>query len=59
LGGTFSRFSDAALESRYQSRYEYVERVRRAADRLVQQRYILDDDRDALIDRAEKERLPF
>ena len=58
LGGTFTRFEDVELIARYPSRHEYVKRVRRAANRLAAKRYITNEDRKALIARAEEEHLP-
>ena len=58
LGGTFTRFSDDVLLSRYASRRQYVWRVARAANHLAARGYISNKDRKALIAAAEKEPLP-
>jgi hypothetical protein len=58
ISGTFTRFSDAELLARYSSRFQYVKRVRRAADHLAARGYITNEDRKALIAAAEKEPLP-
>jgi hypothetical protein len=58
IGGTFTRFGDAELLSRYPSRREYVKRVGRAADHLAASRYITDKDWKALIAAAHHEPLP-
>jgi hypothetical protein len=57
LGGTFTRFSDADLLSRYPTRKGYVELVSRAATANVVQRYINIADANALIQRARVEPL--
>ena len=59
LSGTFTRFSDQELLSRYASRHHYVKRVERAADYLAARGYITNEDRQALIAAAGEERLPF
>lgn len=53
LGGTFTRFSDEELQRRYPSRKDYVRRVRLAADALVSERFLLEEDRDAYVDAAQ------
>jgi len=58
ISGTFTRFGDDELVSRYPSRADYVQRVKRAADDLAAQRYITNDDRKALIAAAGHEPLP-
>ncbi len=58
ISGTFTRFSDDELLDRYQSRDQYLSRVRRAADHLAASGYITDPDRMALIAAAECEPLP-
>jgi len=58
LSGTFTRFSDDELLSRYPSRADYVQRVKRAANDLAARRYITQEDRKALIAAAEHELLP-
>jgi hypothetical protein len=58
IGGTFSPFTDAELLARYASRFQYVKRVRRAADHLAARGYITNDDRKALIAAAKEEQLP-
>ena len=57
LGGTFTRFSDDDLVTRYPSRHRYVKRVRRAADSLAARGYITNKDRTALIAAAKDEAL--
>lgn len=58
LGGTFTRFSDDDLVTRYASRHRYVKRVRRAADGLAARGFITNQDRRALIAAARDEQLP-
>ncbi len=58
IGGTFFRFSDDELLSRYASRRHYVRRVTRAVDHLVAKGYISNKDRKALIAAAQHEPLP-
>jgi RNA polymerase sigma factor (sigma-70 family) len=58
IGGTFTRFNDAELLVRYSSRFQYVKRVRRAADHLAARGYITDKDRKALVAAAKEEPLP-
>ena len=58
ISGTFTRFSDDELLTRYRSRHQYVMRVKRAADLLASKRYITNEDRKALIAAAEGEPLP-
>ena len=58
LGGTFTRFTDDELLSRYASRRQYVRRVTRAANHLAARGYISNQDRKALIAAAEEEPLP-
>ena len=55
LGGTFEPFSDDELRERYQDDETYLSRVTRAADYLLHNRYILEEDRDAYVRAA---RLP-
>ena len=52
LAGTFRPFSPARLAERYPTRRAYVERVRRAADRLLAEDHILRSDRDAYVEAA-------
>lgn len=54
LGGTFTRFSDEELQRRYPNREDYVRRVRLAADVLVSERFLLEEDRDDYIDAAQR-----
>ena len=58
LGGTFTRFSDDELLSRYASRRQYVWRVARAVNHLAARGYISNQDRKALIAAAVDEPLP-
>ena len=58
LGGTFTRFTDDELLSRYASPRQYVKRVRRAAESLAARGYITNKDRKAIIAAAKDERLP-
>ena len=59
ISGTFTRFTDAELGSRYTSRHQYVKRVTRAADALADKDYITYKYRKALIAAAEHEPLPY
>ena len=56
LAGTFRPFPPARLAELYPTREVYVDRVRRAADRLLAERHILRADRDAYIAAAEHQR---
>ena len=58
LGGTFTRFSDDELVSRYASRRQYVARVTRAVNHLSDGGYISNNDRKALIAAAKRAPLP-
>ena len=58
ISGTFTRFSDAELLARYQSRETYVTRVKRAAENLASQGYITNGDSTALVAAAGREPLP-
>ena len=55
LAGTFRPFPEARVNELYPTRAVYVDRVRRAADRLLAERHILPSDRDAYIDAAEQD----
>jgi hypothetical protein len=59
ISGTFTRFSDDEIRSRYGSRDEYVKRVKRAADHLAARRYITREDGKALVAAARIEPLPL
>jgi hypothetical protein len=52
LGGHFTPFDSAKLESLYPSHGSYVERVAKAAHRLVQRRELLQEDAKAYIEEA-------
>ena len=43
-----------AIDERYRSRADYLRRIRAAADALVKDRYLLVDDVDAVVQRAEQ-----
>jgi len=58
LGGTFTRFSDTDLASRYPTRLKYVERVSLAAAALGVARYLTVADVQALIHQSLVEPLP-
>jgi hypothetical protein len=58
IGGTFTRFEDEDLITRYPSRPGYVMRVRRAANSLAAEGYITNEDRKALVAAARDEELP-
>jgi hypothetical protein len=49
IGGTYERFSDEELMRRYPTPESYRELVTRAADQLLADRYILQEDRDAYV----------
>jgi len=49
FGGAFVPFSDEELRERYPDHEAYVERVTRAADRLLEEGYIVEADRDAYV----------
>ena len=59
IGGTFTRFTDDAIVSRYKTRREYVARVQRATSDLAVKGYITMQDRKALVLRAREEPLPL
>jgi hypothetical protein len=52
LAGTFQPFSRARLTELYPTRKVYVDRIRRAANRLLAERHILRSDRDAYVHAA-------
>jgi hypothetical protein len=54
LGGTFEPFSNEELAKRYPDRDVYVERVSKAADALLAERFILEEDHDAYIKAAQR-----
>ena len=54
IGGTFTPFSGEELSRRYPTIEIYVDRVRKAADALLADRYILPEDRDAFVRSAER-----
>ncbi len=58
LSGTFTPSRDDELVARYPSRYDYVTRVKRAADYLAAAGYITHDDRKTLIAAAQDQPLP-
>lgn len=47
--------SRRSIAERYASREEYLKRYRDAVDEMIQQKYVLTDDRDALLERGEQE----
>ena len=49
FGGTYTPFSDEELARRYPTEDVYLELVTRAADQLLQDEYILEEDRDLYI----------
>jgi hypothetical protein len=55
LAGTFDPFSQARLNDLYPTRRVYIDRVTRAANRLLAERHILRSDRDAYISSARRE----
>jgi hypothetical protein len=58
LSGTFLPFSHARLNELYPTHEAYVDRVTRAADRLLRRRLILESDRDAYVRAAEQAESP-
>lgn len=54
LTGLFLPFSQARLSELYPTHRVYVRRVRRAADRLLQERLILESDRDEYVRAAQR-----
>jgi hypothetical protein len=58
LGGTYMRFSDEELLRRYPTKDSYRTLVTRAADQLLADDYILEEDRDRYIKEAKKADLP-
>jgi hypothetical protein len=58
LGGTYMRFSDEELLRRYPTKHSYRTLVTRAADQLLADDYILEEDRDRYIKEAKKADLP-
>jgi hypothetical protein len=59
ISGTFTRFTDDELATRYASRRQYVKRVKCASGDLAGKRYITQKDRKALIAAARVEPLPL
>ena len=55
IGGTFEPFSEEELQRRYGDHQTYVSRVIRAADHLLEEGLILDEDRDAYAHAAVRE----
>jgi Alpha/beta hydrolase domain len=51
--GSFDPFSRTRLTELYPTRKVYVDRIRRAANRLLAERHILPSDRNAYIEAAE------
>jgi hypothetical protein len=49
FGGTYTPFSDEELARRYPTEDVYLELVTRAADQLLHDEYILQEDRDLYI----------
>ena len=49
LSGTFTPFDDDELQERYPNPGAYVNRVARAAENLLEQGYILEEDKDAYV----------
>jgi hypothetical protein len=58
LSGTYTRYSDDELQTRYPTRTDYVNLVSRAANNLAQTRYISQADANAIIAQAQVEPLP-
>jgi hypothetical protein len=56
--GTFTPFPDARLRELYPTHERYVERVTRAADRLLARRYLLKPARDAYVRAARRAAVP-
>jgi hypothetical protein len=54
IGGYFEPFSSEELAMRYPDHETYVQRVTRAADYLLESGYILEEDRDAYVQEAER-----
>jgi len=56
--GTFTRFPESRLRELYPTHEDYVERVTRAADRLLARRYLLKAGRDAYVRAARRAAVP-
>jgi hypothetical protein len=54
IGGTFEPFGEEELRERYPDDATYLRRVTRAADRLLEAGYILEQDRDAFVEEAQQ-----
>lgn len=57
ISGSFKPFTAVELEKRYPDRAHYVDRVSRAVDLLVEQRFLLPEDRKRYIKEAENLRI--
>lgn len=58
LGGTFTPFSNTDISDRYGDHKTYVSRITRAADQMVEARFILPEDRNNFVRDAEFYRFP-
>ena len=58
LSGTFERFSDEELASRYPTREDYLERYEAALDAVIEEGYVLEDDQGRLLARAGEVEIP-
>ena len=58
LGGTFTCATEAEILARYGTHHQYVKRVKRAAEHLADRKYILQEDRKALVFAAEHVTFP-
>jgi len=54
IGGYFEPFTDEEIAVRYPDHETYVQRVTRAANYLLENGYILEEDRDAYVREAER-----
>ncbi len=58
MGGTFEPFSDEELAERYPTRQDYLERYEAALDEVIEEGYVLEEDRDRLLARAGEVDIP-
>ena len=58
ISGTFEPFSDEELAQRYPTREDYLERYEAALDAVIEEGYVLEEDRERLLARAGAVEIP-
>ena len=58
IGGMFERFSDEELAERYPTREEYLELYEAALDAVIEEGYVLEEDRETLLAHAGEVEIP-